>query len=65
VDTSAAELLDPEDNIHPVVSVTITGSIPGELLDPKDNIHPVVSVTITGSMPLLLSYKTQRITFTQ
>ena len=27
VDTSAAELLDPEDN-HPVVSVTITGSMP-------------------------------------
>jgi hypothetical protein len=26
------ELLDPEDNIHPVLSVTFTGSIPGELL---------------------------------
>ena len=50
------ELLDPEDIIHPVVSVTITGSMPGELLDPEDIIQPVVSVTITGSMPLLVSY---------
>jgi hypothetical protein len=28
VDASAGELLDPEDIIHPVVSVTITGSMP-------------------------------------
>jgi hypothetical protein len=56
VDASAVELLDPEDIIHPVVSVTITGSMPGELLDPEGIIQPVVSVTITRSMPLLVSY---------
>ena len=56
MDASAGELLDPEDNILPVVSITITGSMPGELLDTEDIIQPVVSVTITGSMPLLVSY---------
>jgi hypothetical protein len=28
VDASAGELFDPEDIIHPVVSVNITGSMP-------------------------------------
>jgi hypothetical protein len=37
---SAGELLEPEDIIHPLISVTITGSMPGELLDPEGIIHP-------------------------
>ena len=66
VNTTLGGLLVPEVNILPVVSVSITGSIPlGGLLVPEGIILPVVSVSITGSIQLLVDYQSPRVSFSQ
>ena len=80
VDTSTGGLLVLEGIIHPVVSVSITGSIPllvdhqsSRVSYTKQSVflslgyhgHPVVSVSITGSIPLLVDYQSSRVSSTK
>ena len=66
VDTSTGGLLVLEGIIHPVVSVSIAGTIP-LLVDYQSSsiIHPVVSVSITGSIPLMVDYWFSSVSYTQ
>ena len=67
VDTSAGGFFVPDGIIHPVVSASITGSIPllVDYLFHDGIIHPVVSASITGSIPLLVDYLSPMVSSTQ